>query len=176
MKSTIKNKGFTLVEVIVAITLVSMLIAVSMSKFNFGSKISDNTATEMIAALSEIETSYGLYLQDKNASPTGLGDATFVPVYLMIPKVATGFDGAYSTGGFNLAERTGQAAPNNGWYIASRVAVTGVSDTRWNAILNMSSRLPSTKFFYNTTVPAVTNMAAPAGAATVYATYWITRY
>lgn len=164
-------------EVIIAITLLSTLIAISMSKFNFTTKISDNVAADLQSAMTEIETSFGLYQNDKNAAPTGLTDTTFVPIYVMIPKISAAFDNAYGTNGFNLVERTGQASPDNGWYIATKVTISGSNDPNWNAITRIASKLPSTKFYYNTTAPpATSNMAAPSGSTTLYTTYWITRY
>lgn len=170
------DSGFTLVEVTIAIILVGILVTISLSKINWNNKISSGVSSQIISCFGEIETAYGLYLSDKNTSPTGLADATFVPIYLAVPPAPTGFDSSYGTSGFILGLQTGQASPNNGYYIATRVIVSGTNDPKWNGIIQASNQLPTTKFNYNTTTPAITNMGAPAGATTVYLTYWITRY
>lgn len=174
------EKGFTLIEVMITVILLTALVAMSVKSYNTGSSLVDSSASNLMGAMGDIETNFGLYLSDKNQTPTsttltGLTDTTFVPTYLMVPNTVQRFDATYGTSGYVLAQQTGQPVGNNGWYIASKVAVTGSTDISWLAISKAASKLSLNKFFYNTTVPALTNMAAPAGAATVYVTYWITR-
>ena len=170
------NNGFTLIEVMIVIVLLSALIATTISSINMTSSLVQNNSSSIMSAMSEIETSYGMYLNDKNTSPTGLTDVTFVPIYLMTPNTIQNFDSAYGTNGYVLAQQTGQAVGNNGWYIAARANVGGSKDIAWQGIVQAATKLSLYKFFYNTAVAAVTNMAPPAGASTVYVTYWITRY
>lgn len=179
---TLKNnkKGFTLIEILVVIMLLSSLVAITVKNFSVGSSLIDSSSATLMSAMGEIETSFGLYLSDKNQTPatttlTGLTDTTFVPAYIMVPNAVQRFDATYGTSGYLLKQQTGQAIGNNGWYVSTRVTVSGSSDIAWQAITKTASKLSVNKFFYNTSVPALTNMAAPSGTTTVYVTYWITR-
>ena len=170
------NSGFSVIEILIAIMLISAIVAMSISKLNLTNNQASVVSSDLLSGYSDLESAFGLYFSDKAAYPTGLADTTFVPLYLMVPKAPNGFDTAYGVSGYLLALRTGQASPNNGYYLATRVTVSNANDVNWKGILTAASKLPSTKFYYNTTVPAITNMAAPAASTVVYVTYWINRY
>lgn len=169
------NKGFTLIEVLVAVTLMSTLVIISASYLNFTTAIVASQSTRLLAAFTEIETDFNRYFSEKNATPTGLTDSTFVPVYLFVPVAPDGFDITYGVTGFTLTQITGQTSPNNGWVICSKIAVTGSTDTNYSAVKKVATQVSAQKYFYNTSCGATSNMADPSGAATVYPNYWILR-
>lgn len=169
------KSGFTLIEILIAMTLLSVMVAITVTAVNYSSNVSAATSGQLMAEFNDIESAFNQYMSEKNAAPSGLGDSTFAPTYLFVPQVPNGFDNTYGTTGFNLAQATGQASPNNGWYICTKVAVTGAADNNYIAIKKIASQLSTQKFFYNTSCPATTNMADPSGAATVYTSYWIMR-
>lgn len=170
-----QQSGFTLIEVIVVITLLGLAIAMTSQVLNYGDVAARNNANKMIADLADIEVSFGNYYADKNAYPTGLADATFVPTYLFVPQVPTRWDNTYGVSGYKLAQQSAQPSPNNGYYVCAKTTVTGSSDMNWAVIGHIAERLSSNNFFYNTACPATSNMGAPGGAATVFLTYWLTR-
>ena len=166
------KKGFTLLELTVVIMILGILIAITTDKSNISNAVTNSNQANIVSTFVAIESSFNDYYSAKSAYPTGLADATFVPSYLTPPRPPTGFDTTYGTGGILLANQTGQPVNQNGHYISLKTSVTG-QDIIWNSIAAAGAKLPATKFFYNTTAPALTNMTAPAGAATVYLTYWI---
>jgi prepilin-type N-terminal cleavage/methylation domain-containing protein len=169
------NKGFTLVEIMVVIILLTSLIAMTVTNLDMSSSMVHNGTSNIMASMSEIEASYGLYLNDKNVSPTGLTDTSFVPIYLMIPNTIQNFDSTYGTSGYVLEEKTAGLAGTRGWYVASRVTCKS-TDITWKSIVNAGTKLSSDKYFYNSAVAALSNIAPPAASTTIYVTYWITRY
>lgn len=171
----ITNKGFTLIEVLIVVALLTSLIGMSISMVNWEQQAAQNTSNELASKFADIESAFNQYTADKNTQPTGLTDTTFTPIYLFTPHAPKGFDAAYGTNGFVLAHQTGQASPNNGWHICSKVTVTGANDSKYIALKNLSTSLSLQKYFYNTACPSNSNMADPGGAATIYSVYWITR-
>jgi len=169
------NLGFTMVELLFSLTLIAFVIGLSVSAVNFKSRSADNTETELVGAFSSIEAATQNYLHDKSSYPTGLTDASFVPVYLFPPRAPSVFDRTYGVSGFSMARQTGQASPNNGYYVCAKVSVDNATDYKFEAIKQVAARVSVNKFFYNTACPALTNAADPAGATTLYPTYWITR-
>lgn len=169
------NKGFTLVELMVVITLIAFVVAISVNYTNYDDRAARNNASKLIADFTTVEGNVGVYQAEKGIYPTGLTDASFVPSYLFVPIPPTSWDVSYGTSGYFLAQRTGQAAPNNGYYVCAKTTITGATDTNWLAMGYVAEKLSSNKFFYNTSCPATVNMGAPGGAVTLYATYWITR-
>lgn len=169
------SNGFTLVEILVSLSLMAFAISLTVNAMNFSSRAADNIESELISSFSSIEASTQNYFNDKSAYPTGLADATFVPVYLFVPMAPSSYDRAYGVSGFYMAKRTGQSSPNNGYYICTKVTVDNASDYRFIAMKQVSSRLSASKYFYNSTCPAITNAADPTIATTLYPTYWITR-
>lgn len=168
------NKGFTLIEIIIVIVLIGVAATIVSMLMNT-SQIDKGMSAKLKSDLSAIETAYITYNQNANLTPTSLSDAAFVPAYLTPPRVINGFDETYGVSGYLLAYRTGQPVGQNGTYIAVKVSVSGATDEKFLTLKNIAGDLPSTKFYYNTTVPAVTTMADPAAAATIYATYWVLR-
>ena len=171
-----KNKnGFTLIEILIAMTIMTVLISLSVAAINYNSNIVNNTANELLSKVSDIEAAFNQYVADKNNPPTGLTDATFTPTYLFTPLAPTGYDQTYGTSGFTLAQRTGQASPDNGWYVCAKVTVPNSGDPKFQALKKIATMVSPQKFFYNTSCPATTTMADPAAAATIYPVYWIMR-
>jgi prepilin-type N-terminal cleavage/methylation domain-containing protein len=169
------KKGFTLIEILIAMTLLSLLVAVSISALNYNNNVVAGIANDLMSKLSDIESGFNMYVNEKNIPPTGLSDTTFAPTYIFAPVAPQGFDATYGTNGFNLAQRTGQTSPNNGWYVCAKVAVSDATDLKYLAIKQVASKVSPQKYFYNTSCPATTNMTDPVAAATVYSSYWISR-
>ena len=170
------NNGFMLMDFLIALGLAGALLTIAVNFVDFSSISADRTKSSLLSSFTYIESAALNYQNEKGAMPTSLTDNTFVPIYLHPPKAPTGFDGSYGVDGFNMALRTGQASPDNGYYVCAVVSVTDASDPRFVGIKRLSESLSSSKYFYSTACPATTNIADPAGAATVYATYWLTRY
>lgn len=168
-------KGFTLIELMITIAIIIFLTSVMVASVNFGNQAATNVATQLKSDFAAIEMSFNRYSNDKNAYPTGLADASFVPVYLTPPVCPSGFDTTYATSGYVLTQVTGQPSPNNGYFICTRVNVSGPSDSKFQGIKIAAAQLPPLKFFYNTVAGATSNMVDPAAAATVYVTYWLMR-
>ena len=150
------NNGFTLIEILIALTIMTMLIGLSVSAINYSSNLVNNTSNELLSKMGDIESAFNQYSTDKNAPPAGLTDATFAPTYLFVPNTPVGFDQAYGTNGFNLAQRTGQASPDNGWYICTKTSITDQNDMKYQAIKKMASNLSPQKFFYASACPRAT--------------------
>jgi prepilin-type N-terminal cleavage/methylation domain-containing protein len=174
------SKGFTLVEVMCVLMLLGLIVTMVCTHFNSSAMIANSAADDLVSSVSLIQSAYNSYNQDKGMPPaadgTGnaLGNSAFVPVYLFIPRPASGFDGTYGVTGYFLGYQTGQASPNNGSYICARANVTG-NDPTFQAIVKASTILSANKFFYNTSCPATTNMGTPTGATQVIITEWMTR-
>ena len=132
-------------------------------------------STDLGSDIGLFQNTFAEYHNALGTYPSGLGDSTFVPAYLQPPPAPDGFDRTYGTSGFTLAQQTGQVSPNNGYYLCARASVSGASSALYQGIKNTGTRLSSSQYFYNTSCPATTNMADPAGAATVYPTYWFFR-
>lgn len=166
----------------VAVTILAFIISIVVSQVNFSDRTVSNLATSMKSSFSQIELAFVTYANDKNQYPTmttnGLSDTTFVPIYLYVPPMTQNFDsdGANYVNGWMLKERTGQSAPNNGVYICAKATVSGATDSKFRAIKQLATDLPSGKYFYNSACPATSNAADPGGSTTLYPTYWITRY
>lgn len=176
MKHFNKNRGFTLVEIMLALTLVTLASVLLMGVVNYSDRTARNNASQITTAFAAIESAVNRYWNDKNGVyPTGLTDSTFVPTYLFIPALPASFDATYGTNGFYFGQQTGQASPNNGYYVCARANVTGASDPNWLTAGFIGNYLSAQKYFYNTSCPATSNMGAPAGATTVLYTMWLTR-
>lgn len=173
--NSFKNaKGFTITEILVALTVLSALLAISTTNINSAKYAVETISGELMSAFSDISLSMGNYHNEKNAMPAGLNDPTFVSYYIFPPIAPNGFDTSYGVNGYNLALRTGQVSPNNGWYVCAKTTVSGANDVKWRAIIQTATNLSPQRFFYNTACPSRSNMASPAGSTTVYVTNWIT--
>lgn len=170
------HRGFTLIEMLLVITLIGGVLAILSTGLRWGERHAEQVASQLMSDFAAIESAVLSYEEDKNSYPAGLGDATFAPAYIFPPVVPTGFYTAYGVSGYNLDLRSGQPAPDNGYYICAKVSVPKATDAKYRAIKLVAGKIATSKFFYNTACPADSDMADPAGAATVYATYWITRY
>ena len=169
------KNGFTLVELLVSLTVIAIMIALSVNVINYSTSQTNNISNELLAKYGEIESAFNTYMTEKGTTPTGLADSTFVPTYLFTPISIKGFDSSYGTTGFSLGQSTGKTSPNNGWYVCTKVVVEDSSDVKYSAVVKAASQLSAQKFFYNTSCPSLSNMAEPSGSATVYPTYWIMR-
>ena len=171
------QKGFTLIEMLVVITLLGTIMAIMVSSKSVSNYGATNTANKIGSDLALIQNGAVTYNTDKNAYPTGMTDATFVPTYLFAPLVPTGWDSSYGTNGYYMGLQTGQATPNNGEYVCARANnVSSATDLNWIATTLITQQFAPTQYYVNTSCMAVTNMAAPVIPTTVYITFWITRY
>lgn len=170
-----KNNGFTLIEILISITLLTVLILISASYMNYNPMLISSEANQLMSGYADIEGAFNRYVSEKNANPTGLTDATFVPIYLFVPMPPGAFDTTYGTSGYTLTQVTGQTSPNNGWVICNKIGVSGATDLNYLAVKKAASSLSAQKYFYNTSCGATSNMADPGAAATVYTNYWISR-
>lgn len=175
MKTLLSKNGFTLIEILIAMTIMTILISLSVASINYNSNVINNTSNELLSKMGDIEAAYNQYMADKNSPPSGLSDSSFTPAYLFTPVAPTGYDTSYGTNGFTLAQRTGQASPNNGWYVCAKTTVSGIEDPKYQAMKKIAALVSPQKYFYNTSCPATSNMADPSAAATVYSNYWIMR-
>lgn len=160
------EKGFTLVEMLVALTLLAGVIAILVSSLNLKNSSANNIASKVMSDMNAIEIGFTNYAQDKNTYPSGLTDATFVPSYLFPPSPPENF-GAYSL-----------ASSGSSYYICGSVSVAGANDNSYLALKNyVNVKAPQSKFYYNTTAcPQTASMASdPSGAATINFTYYLTR-
>jgi len=171
-----KNQGFTLVELLVVVTLLSGVMVIMLGSGSFQNWSAQNAAARITSDFSTIENAFIDYNADKNAYPASLTDPTFSPQYLFAPQVPNGWDNAYGTYGYVMGHQTGQVSPNNGYYVCVRAnGVAGASDQKWQTMLLMGQQYSPAKYFINTSCPSVSNMTAPAFPSTVYATLWLTR-
>ena len=163
-----RDKGFTLVEIMVALALLGMAVGIMINAFNMKDATSANIATRVMNDMNSIEMAFNNYLSDKGEYPdcatNGLADTNFAPAYIFPPKPPTGFS-------YLLKKTTTQ------YYICGTIAVSGATDPDFLALkTNIPLHAPIGKFFYNTSAcPFTANMADPAGAATVNFTYYFIR-
>lgn len=167
-------KGFTFLEILVALSILSALLVLSTTNMNSEKFGVETISGGLMSGFSDISLSISNYQAEKNTMPTGLDDPSFVSWYIYPPSAPNGFDQSYGVNGFQLAHRTGQPSPENGWYVCAKATVSGPTDVKWQAITQTAQNLSAERFFYNTTCPARSNMAAPGGTSTVYVTNWIT--
>lgn len=171
------RKGFTLIELLVVITLLATIMAIMVSSKSMSNYAASNTANKIGSDLALIQNGATTYNTDKNAYPTGMTDATFVPTYLFAPMVPAGWDATYGTNGYFMGLQSGQATPNNGEYVCARANNVGSAvDLNWLAATLITQQYAPTQYYVNTSCMAVANMAAPVIPTTVYITFWITRY
>ncbi len=168
------SKGFTFLEILVALSILSALLVLSTTNVNSEKFTVETISGGLLSGFSDISLSLTNYQSDKNAMPTGLDDTSFASWYIYPPNAPNGFDQSYGVNGFRLAHQTGQPSPQNGWFVCAKATVSGPTDVKWQAITQTAQNLSSGKFFYNTSCPALSNMAAPGGTSTVYVTNWIT--
>jgi prepilin-type N-terminal cleavage/methylation domain-containing protein len=169
-------RGFTMVELLISLVLFGVLIALAVNAYNFTLPVKQNIASHLLSDCSTIEMAFVSYNNDKNTYPTGMTDSSFVPVYLHAPIAPEGFDTAYGKSGYTLAKQTGQASPNNGWYICTKVTVDNSDDPKWQAMSIIDEKVSKDKFFYGSACPALSNASAPSSPTTIYPTIWLTRY
>jgi len=167
------SKGFTLLEVLAALTVLSLLYAVTATNVNPSKYAADTISGELMVSFADIGQSLQNYQNEKSVFPTGLNDVTFVSYYIYPPVAPNGFDRSYGVSGYNLALQTGQVSPNNGWYVCVKTTVSNANDVKFLALKKTAANLSASRFFYNTSCPAYSNMSDPAASATVYATNWI---
>lgn len=171
-----RSKGFTLVEILVCMTILAIMISLMFGIVNYSNQTVNNNAAKVTNDFGAIEAAFVNYFSVKGTYPASLTDATFVPIYLFTPKAPTSFDTTYGTNGYFLASQTGQASPNNGYYICAKLTAASSSDPLWLTLTTIGQTLSAQKFFYNTACPATSNMAAPSSATVIYPTIWLTRY
>lgn len=157
------RSGFTVIELLVALSVLIFIIAISVSAFNFGDRATKNTATDLLNSFTAIETAVNNYQLDKGAYPSGMSDSTFVPTYLFTPRPPDSFN-AYA-----LANTSGS------YYIcATTSAAVGALDTGYKALDTVASKLSTDKFFVNNVCGATTSLA-PTGSTAMSGTYWLNR-
>lgn len=158
-----KQDGFTVVELLIAITILSFLIATAVSVVNYKKDAVTQTASKILSDLEAIEMAFTNYNTDKNAYPASLVDATFVGgKYLFVPVPPDGF-AAYT-----------MSSDATGYYVCTNASVTGTTDYKYEAFTKILTKAPADKAFKNTVCPATAN-ADPAYPAALYLTYWIFR-
>ncbi len=174
--------GFTLIEVMATLLLLGLVTALTVQRFMPADSFSTESAGSLTASLGSIQGAYNAYVNDKNGQPafgTGnnaLGDSSFVPAYLFIPRPPGGFDSEYGSSGFVLGQRSGLATPDNGVYICAKAARVTATSTPFRGILKAAATMSATKFFYNDNCPATTSLVRdPTVATDVYVTSWIVR-
>lgn len=174
------NKGFTLLELIIVIGILSFVIAVIVPMINTNlsnTKIKQIT-TKLAKDFADMESGFNNYVMDKNTYPSHasnlLQDTNFVPFYLMPPPAPEGFDTTYGTNGYLMFSKT-DVAPK-GYYICAKVDVANGSDIKYIALKNLLTQVSPQKFFYNTSCPSASNLSTdPTTNTTLYVTYWMMR-
>lgn len=195
MRITGGKDGFTMIELVVAMTLLALGVALSVSAINYGDRAKNDVANELMSKFTTIEGAFNLYYADKSTYPAtgtgkqGFNDTAFVPIYLYPPPAAKLFlgtfaaDGAETGGtyGFQLGLKTTGSAPDRGYYVCAKAEDTTVSstagseDTVFLAVKDVvKTKLSSNKVYYGTSCPVVEDTAP--GGSTLYVTYWLTRY
>ncbi len=163
------RNGFTMLEVLVVMIMLSAVIALMVGILGAGSgnRQAESAAMKLLNDFSNIEMAFNNYKQEKNAVPTGLTDATFVPVYLFPPKADSGFDRPIATGwvdGYLL----GSSA--SGTYVCAQAAYT---DTIAATATELKKKTSSMKVITNASCGSTTDAMPTSG--TVSFTYWINR-
>ncbi len=177
-----RNSGFTLIEVMATLILLGLVTALSVQRFMPVDSFSTESAGSLTGSLGSIQGAYNAYVSDKNQPPAfgsdnnALGDSSFVPVYLFIPRPPKGFDSGYGISGFVLGQRSDHSTPNNGVYICAKAAGLTATSVPYRAILKSAAALSANKFFYNYNCPATSSLASdPSSASDVFVTCWIVR-
>jgi hypothetical protein len=151
---------------LVALTLLSAVVGLLVSSLNLRNSNTSRIASKVLSDMNAIEIGFTNFVQDKNAYPTSLADAAFVPSYLFPPAPPADF-GPYTL-----------ASTGSSYYVCGAVTVTGAGDNAYLAIRDhVNGKAPQSKFYYNTTpCPHTTSMVAdPSGAATINFTYYLIR-
>jgi prepilin-type N-terminal cleavage/methylation domain-containing protein len=156
--------GFTIIELLVAVTILGFLVAASISVINFRQDAVRQTASKITSDMSSIEMAFTNYSISRNAFPTGLTDPTFVGgVFLFVPTPPDGFT-PYT-----------MSSNADGFFICTSATVSGTADFRYQSILRVQSNSPQGKSFRNTICPAITNVDPATFPATLHFTWWIFR-
>lgn len=182
MEKIADRRGFTIVELLIALSILGLVLSLTISAVNWKDRKATDLATELMGHFTSMELAVSLYNNNTNTYPASLADANFVPSYLFPPKAPQGFDRTFSTDGYYLGQQTGQAtSSNNGYFICAMVTVDNSSDARFVALTKVKEKTPTGKFFYNTTncttngSAPLSDIAAPSGTTTIYLAYWLTR-
>lgn len=162
--SMTNNRGFTVIELLIAVTIFAFLVAAAVSSINFQRDAVRQTASKLISDLSVIEMAFTNYSVSKNRFPTGLTDPTFINgIYLFVPAPPDGFT-PYT-----------MSSDANGHFLCTSTTVSGITDHRFETIIRAQSKTPAGKTFRNSSCPAITNADPAAYPATLHFTYWIFR-
>jgi prepilin-type N-terminal cleavage/methylation domain-containing protein len=164
MRTTVDNKGFTAIELLIAVTILGFLVAAAVNVVNYKKDAVEQTASKLMSDMSAIEMAFTNYNTDKNAYPTDLTDSTFVGgKYLFVPVPPDGFT-AYS-----------MSSNADGYYLCASASVSGTTDYKYESIARVQSRAPNSKSYRNTSCPATANADPVSYPATLHLTYWIFR-
>lgn len=182
MDKLISKRGFTVVELLIALSILGLVLSLTISAVNWKDRKATDLATELMGHFTSMELAVSLFYNNTNGYPTGLDDASLVPSYLFSPKAPVGFNRTFGTDGYYLGQQTGMAtASDNGHYLCASVDVTDGNDAKFVALTMVKEKTPTGKFFYNTADCTVNGqvplsyMADPVAPATIYLAYWLTR-
>jgi prepilin-type N-terminal cleavage/methylation domain-containing protein len=158
------NNGFTVVELLIAVTILAFLVAAAISTINFQRDAVRQTASKLMSDFSAIEMAFTNYSISRNAFPASLTDPTFVGgVFLFVPTPPEGF-AAYT-----------MSSNASGYFLCTSAQVSGTADARFESIIEAQARAPVGKTFRNTICPAATNADPASFPAILHFTYWIFR-
>lgn len=169
--------GFTLVEILIAIALIGMALALMVSNINWSDRSVANLKNQVLSDATSIETAFSNYYNDKNTYPTSLADGNFTPAYIYAPNTPEGFDETY---GIQLKSVSG-TSPYKGHVVALKiVAPQTTGETAWRAAVALRDSLPAKKFEICSADPCTsgtvsTALADAAPATDMYVHYWLRR-
>lgn len=163
------KNGFTMLEVLVVMIMLSAVIALMVGILGAGNgnRQAESASMKLLNDFSNIEMAFNNYKQEKNAVPTGLTDATFVPTYLFPPKADTDKGFINPAGGTDGYLLTTSSTSN---YICAQATY---SDTIAATATELKKKVSSMKVITAAACGATADAMPTSG--TVSFTYWINR-
>jgi prepilin-type N-terminal cleavage/methylation domain-containing protein len=163
------RNGFTMIEILVVMIMLSAVIGLMVGVLGpgTGNRQAEACSMKLLNDFSNIEMAFNNYKQEKNNSPSGLTDTTFVPTYLFPPKADTDKGFTNPTGGTD-GYLLGESSDGN--YICAQATF---SETINLAAAELIKKVSSMKVIRNSSCPSKTDSMPTSG--TVAFTYWIIR-
>ncbi len=174
-KRLMSNTGFTMIELVVVVTLLALIIAivVPLVNVNMAENKKKTLQSRLISDFTAMESALGFFVTTKNDYPTHasnlLSDTNFVPSFLMPPKVSSELDTSYGVNGYLMFKN------DSGYYVCVKTPAVTSSSEVFKTIKDLALNYPN-KIYYNTTCPSSSNMTDPDTATQVIVTYWMVRF
>lgn len=126
------RRGFTTIEAVIAVAIVSMVAVLFISKITFTDRTMRNTADKMLSDFVMFENTFYAYLADFGTPPAGFADPNWVGPgkYVSMPTAPLPMDQTYGVNGYSYSTSAGTTT--TGYYVTCRATTNGTTaDPLW---------------------------------------------